>query len=263
MQRRNSNGGTTTAQRGDAEARRTQRVLKRSIGRSVDELCLGGTAARDASVTWTLPLSVDAVPSGSSQDTRLVERQALRACSPPRLCVSALSSCRLVEQLPFGSCNGWAAVPESGSAASDLPNDVLARDAEEILARIDVFVLLGAILPLVELAVAAAEGDELVVRPALDDLAVLEDEDLIGALDRRQAVGDHERRSTTAQGAQAVADHRLALAVEARRGFVENEDSRVGEDRAGDGDALALAARELDAPLADDGVVALLEAIDE
>src|ERR1041385_6683161 len=210
----------------------------------------------------TLPSPGDCLSQSMRPERQFPRHSARRATGSP--CVQSSASLRLrVEQLPFGSCNGWAAVPESGSAGSDLPNDVLARDAEEILARIDVFVLLGAILPLVELAVAAAEGDELVVRPALDDLAVLEDEDLIGALDRRQAVGDHERRSTTAQGAQAVADHRLALAVEARRGFVENEDSRVGEDRAGDGDALALAARELDAPLADDGVVALLEAIDE
>ena len=66
-----------------------------------------------------------------------------------------------------------------------------------------------------------------------------------------------------AQRVQAVLDQRLALAVEARGRLVEDEDARVGEDRARDRDALALAARELHAALADDRVVALLEAVDE
>ena len=96
--------------------------------------------------------------------------------------------------------------------------------------------------------------------PALDDLAVLEHEDLVGAADRRQPVRDDERRAALAQAPQAVLDHRLALAVEARRGLVEDEDARVGEDGPRDRDALALAAGELDAALADHRVVALLEA---
>ena len=66
-----------------------------------------------------------------------------------------------------------------------------------------------------------------------------------------------------AQRPQAVLDERLALAVEARRRFVEHQDARVGEDRARDRDALALPARQLDAALADDRVVLLLELLDE
>ena len=66
-----------------------------------------------------------------------------------------------------------------------------------------------------------------------------------------------------AQRAQAVLDQRLALAVEARRRLVEDQDSRVGEDRARDGDALPLSAGQLHAALADDRVVALLELLDE
>ena len=46
----------------------------------------------------------------------------------------------------------------------------------------------------------------------------------------------------------------------ARGGLVEDEDARVLEQDAGDGDALALAAGERDAALADAGVVAVLEA---
>ena len=51
-------------------------------------------------------------------------------------------------------------------------------------------------------------------------------------------------------------DRGLDLAVERGGGLVEHQDRRVLQDHAGDGDALALAAGELDAALADMGVVA-------
>ena len=49
----------------------------------------------------------------------------------------------------------------------------------------------------------------------------------------------------------------LGLVVERRGRFVEHQDRRVLEQRAGDGDALALAAGEALAELADHRVVAL------
>ena len=45
--------------------------------------------------------------------------------------------------------------------------------------------------------------------------------------------------------------------VDRRGGVVEDQDPRVGEERPGQRDALALAARQREAPLADDGVVAV------
>ena len=74
---------------------------------------------------------------------------------------------------------------------------------------------------------------------------------------------DDEGRTSVPKRAQAVANQRFALAVETRRRLVENENARIGEDRARDRDALALAAGELDAAFADDRVVALLEPVDE
>ena len=63
--------------------------------------------------------------------------------------------------------------------------------------------------------------------------------------------------------AQAVLNHLLALGIEARRRFVENQHARIGENRARDRDALPLPARQLDAALADDRVVAVREPEDE
>jgi hypothetical protein len=59
----------------------------------------------------------------------------------------------------------------------------------------------------------------------------------------------HQRR-------ELVLDRELDLAVERRRGLVEDQDGSVFQDDARQGDALALAARELDAALADVRLVA-------
>ena len=56
---------------------------------------------------------------------------------------------------------------------------------------------------------------------------------------------------------ERLLDRALGLDVERARGLVEDEHGRVAQDRAGDRDALLLAAGEAEAALADDGVVAL------
>ena len=101
------------------------------------------------------------------------------------------------------------------------------------------------------------------MRPPLHNPATLEHEDLIRAADRRQPVRDHERRPPMAQGAQPILDLGFALGIETGGRFVEHENPRVGENRPRDGDALALAAGQLHAALADDGVVFLVELRDE
>ncbi len=94
-------------------------------------------------------------------------------------------------------------------------------------------------------------------------LSLLDDEDLVGAADGGEAVGDDEGGAALHEVVQAVLDEGFGFGVEGAGGFVEDEDAGVGEDGAGDGDALALAAGELDAALADDGVVLLREALGE
>src|SRR5207249_10319088 len=126
----------------------------------------------------------------------------------------------------------------------------------------DEAVPLEAVLLVVQLPVAAAPREQLVVRAALDDLAVLEHQDLIGALNRRQPMGDDERRPAAAERPQTVLNHRLAFAVQARSGLVENQDARIGKDRARDRHPLPLAARQAHPALADNRVVLLLERLD-
>ena len=100
--------------------------------------------------------------------------------------------------------------------------------------------------------VDAAERDELVVAAALDHLAVVEHEDQVGVAGEQQVVRDDQRRAV----AHEVADRGGELGVEPRGRLVEHEHRRVGEQRAGDRDPLALAAGEPPAALAEVGVVA-------
>src|SRR5215470_5694206 len=133
----------------------------------------------------------------------------------------------------------------------------------EILARIDELVALEFVLLVVKLSVATINRQQLFVRAAFDYLAVFEDQNLVGAANCREAVGDDEGGAPPPQRPQALLNHRLALAVQARRGLVEDQNPRIGKQRAGDGDALSLAARKFDSAFANDRVIALLEAFDE
>ena len=96
-----------------------------------------------------------------------------------------------------------------------------------------------------------------------DDAPVVEHDDLVGERDRRQPVGDDDRRPVAHDLAQPGADLRLGRGVDGRGRVVEDEDARIDQERAGDRDPLPLPARERDPALADDGVVAVRELEDE
>src|SRR6185312_7976249 len=111
--------------------------------------------------------------------------------------------------------------------------------------------------------VAALAADQLVVRAVLDDLALLDGDDAIGAPHGRQAVRDHDHRAVLGDRRHVVLDRALALIVERAGRLVEDQDARIIEQRPRDRDALSLAARQGVAALADHGVVALGHAEDE
>ncbi|MCW0416310.1 hypothetical protein NB689_002064 [Xanthomonas sacchari] len=71
-------------------------------------------------------------------------------------------------------------------------------------------------------------------------------------------MGDRDHRLARHQFVQAVLDRRLHFRIQRRGGLVQDQDRRVLEQHAGDGDALALAAGQLHAALADLRVVAAL-----
>src|SRR5688500_18163363 len=100
-----------------------------------------------------------------------------------------------------------------------------------------------------ELFVVAAEGEELLVRAGLDDAPAFEHDEAIHARDGGQAMRDGDDGLAFHEVEELLLDGELDLAVERRGGLVENQDRRILEDHARERDALALAARELDAAL--------------
>ena len=90
-----------------------------------------------------------------------------------------------------------------------------------------------------------------------DDPAAVEQHHAVGQRDRGRPVGDDDRRAVAHDLGEGVADLVLLGRVDRRGGVVEDQHPGVGEDRPGDGDALALAARQREAPLADLGGVAV------
>src|SRR5690554_4888006 len=118
-------------------------------------------------------------------------------------------------------------------------------------------------LPLVEVGVQPAGLQQLLVRAALHDAAGIYHQDLVRPLHGGEAVGYDEGGAPPHEDLQRRLHKRLGLAVKRAGGLVQDEDPRVLQQRAGDGHALPLAARELDAALAHQRGVALVQPLDE
>ena len=72
-----------------------------------------------------------------------------------------------------------------------------------------------------------------------------------------------KRRAPLRQPVERLLDHRLVLGIDRGQRLVEDQDRRVAQQRPRDRQALPLAARQLDAALADDRLVALRQLPDE
>jgi Alkylmercury lyase len=99
--------------------------------------------------------------------------------------------------------------------------------------------------------------------PALDDAAVVEDEDQVRRQHGGQPVRDDERRAALEQLVQRGPDELLGQGVEVGRRLVQDQDARVLEDRPRDRYALLLATGQAVPALADDGLVAVRQRADE
>ncbi len=98
------------------------------------------------------------------------------------------------------------------------------------------------------------------MRALLDQAAAIEHQDVVGADDGRQPVGDDQRGAVLATSSSASW---ISFSVWLSSALVASSRIRIGgalEDGAGDGDALLLAAGELEAPLAHHGAIAVGQA---
>ena len=100
-------------------------------------------------------------------------------------------------------------------------------------------------------------------RAVLDDLAGLQHDHPVEIAQRRKTVGDRDHGAPAHQPAERLADRFLGFAVERGGGFVEQQDRRVLQEGARNRDALPLAARQLDAAVADHGGEAFRQGLDE
>src|SRR5215472_9197778 len=85
----------------------------------------------------------------------------------------------------------------------------------------------------------------------LDGAAMVQHDEAVHACDRREAMGNGDDGAPPHELVELFLDRRLDFGIERRGRFVQDQDRRVLEDDASERDALALAARELDAALAD------------
>src|SRR5580658_6906965 len=108
-----------------------------------------------------------------------------------------------------------------------------------------------------EARVGAAADHKFGVRAALADLAILEDEDFVGATDGGEAMGDDKGGAANHQVGEGFLHIHLGFGIEFGGGLIENENRRIFEDGAGYGDALSLPAAEPGAAFTDHGIVAL------
>src|SRR2546421_2250669 len=114
-----------------------------------------------------------------------------------------------------------------------------------------------------EARIKAALAQELGVRALGDQRAALHDDDAIGVLHGGEAMRDRERGAPLLQRLERALYHELACRVERARRLVEQQDRAVGEQRPRDRQALALAAGERYAALAERSIDTLRQPLDE
>jgi hypothetical protein len=118
-------------------------------------------------------------------------------------------------------------------------------------------------LQLGETGIEAALTQQLGVRAFLDDAALVHDQDAAGLLDRGQAMGDDEGRAPAHDALERRLHEALAFSVEGAGGLIEQQNRRIAQDGASNGEALPLACRQRHAALAETGFVALRQRLDE
>ena len=92
--------------------------------------------------------------------------------------------------------------------------------------------------------------------------ALVEEDDLVQPLHRRNAVGDQQGGLPCPAGVQIFENDLLGAGIDGRHRVIQNQDGCILEQSACDGDALLLAARDGHAALAQHRLVAILEVHD-
>jgi hypothetical protein len=123
----------------------------------------------------------------------------------------------------------------------------------------DVWTSVGKGFPLLfdHVPVAPPKRHEFRMGASFDEVALVQNDDDVGPGDGAESVGDGERGAACLEPLDGGLDQTFTLGIQRAGGFVENQNLRIGDDGAGDGKPLALAARQAGAALADRSVIPL------
>ena len=88
------------------------------------------------------------------------------------------------------------------------------------------------------------------MRSALDDPAVIENQDLVRAHDRRKPVRDHDAGAMRHQMLERLLDQPFGRRVDARRRFIQNQNRRILQERPRDREPLLFADAQFHSALA-------------
>src|SRR6516164_10264542 len=109
----------------------------------------------------------------------------------------------------------------------------------------------------------ALATEEAMRGPGLDDSAAVDNDHLIGALNGGQSMRDHHYGTLMRILFQRQLERAFRFDVQRVRRLVEHQNIRIPQDRPGQRDPLALAAREPHAMIADDRPIALWHRLDK
>ena len=93
--------------------------------------------------------------------------------------------------------------------------------------------------------IEAAARQQVLVASHLHDPPLIEHDDSIRVFNRRQPVGNHQGRAAFHQQRQFLLNAPLRFVVERRGRLIEDQDGRILEQRACNGNSLPLAARKI------------------
>ena len=119
------------------------------------------------------------------------------------------------------------------------------------------------VLQRVELVIPPVPGQQLLVSALLQNFAVREHNDVVRVLNGGQAVSHNEHSAHRAHLFQRILDQQLGLGVDVGGGLVQDHHAGLVQDGAGKAEQLALACREVVAPLPDFLVQAVVQLVDE
>ena len=111
--------------------------------------------------------------------------------------------------------------------------------------------------------VEAAPSHEGGVSALLDDPPLVQDENAVGPLHGRQAVGDQDGGPSSHQPVQRLLHQHLRLRIQGRGRFVQDQEPGIFQERPGDGESLPLSPRQIDTFFAHHGLISVGQRGDE